>query len=88
MVATLVLGTSGEIRVGSSPTWGTNKQGSYSGNTSDFQSDAESSILLPCSTQCLVSLMVELRLYTAVAAVQFCHEVPSISSVVFLQHAN
>ena len=27
----------------------------------------------------LVSLMVELRLYTAVAAVQFCHEVPSFN---------
>ena len=26
--------------------------------------------------QCLVSLMVELRLYTAVTAVRFCHEVP------------
>ena len=29
----------------------------------------------------LVSLMVELRLYTAVAAVQFCHEVPSLFGV-------
>ena len=28
----------------------------------------------------LVSLMGELRLYTAVAAVQFCHEVPSFNS--------
>ena len=32
--------------------------------------------------------MVELRLYTAVAAVQFCHEVPFIGFIMFLKLTN
>ncbi len=35
----------------------------------------------PAPNSCLVSLMVELRLYTAVTAVRFCHEVPIKGSV-------
>ena len=38
---------------------------------------AGSSPVIRTKVLSLVSLMVELRLYTAVAAVQFCHEVPS-----------
>ena len=38
---------------------------------------ASSSLAWGTKILSLVSLMVELRLYTAVAAVQFCHEGPS-----------
>ena len=41
-----------------------------------FETDGGGSIPSWPAKHCLVSLMVELGPYTAVAAVQFCHEVP------------
>ena len=50
MADTLALGASVERRVGSSPTWGTIKQGWHIGCVPAFQAGQRSSILLPCSS--------------------------------------